>query len=280
MSRRWFITGVGSGFGRELAAQALDRGDRVVGTIRRPGAADELQAAHPDAFHALTLDLRDTAAIRSVVDAAAELLGGLDVVVNNAGYGLFGAAEEVSDAQIDDQIATNLRGSIQVARAAVPHLRAGGGGRIVQLSSVAGQTAGAGASLYHATKWGIEGFAEALAAEVAGFGIGVTIVEPGGARTAFGSGGLQWGDPLPAYDGTSIPAVRAMLTGTGYRAPGDPARMAAAMIEAVDQDPAPLRLVLGSDSQAAVAGSLRARLAAVEAQESSAALTDIRDDAS
>ncbi len=274
MTKKWIITGASSGFGHELARQALERGDRVVGTVRRPAGVSDLLEEHPSAFHAVRLDLTDIAEIRPAVNAAAEWLEGLDVVVNNAGYGLFGAAEELTDEQIDHQIATNLRGSIQVARAALSHLRASGGGRILQVSSVAGQTANPGASLYHATKWGIEGFADALADEVAPFDIGVTIVEPGSARTGFSSAGLQWGPELEAYDATPLRAVRTMLQGTGHQAPGDPARMVAAMIASLDQAPAPRRLVLGSDSQAWIAQALQQRLDDVRAQEESAARTD------
>jgi NAD(P)-dependent dehydrogenase (short-subunit alcohol dehydrogenase family) len=154
MTRNWIITGASSGFGHELARQALEQGDRVVGTVRRPDGAQDLLESHPDSFHRERLDLSDTERIRPVIDAAVGWLGGLDVVVNNAGYGLFGAAEELTDEQIDHEIATNLRGSIQVARASLRFLRESGGGRILQLSSVAGQSANPGASLYHATKWG------------------------------------------------------------------------------------------------------------------------------
>jgi NAD(P)-dependent dehydrogenase (short-subunit alcohol dehydrogenase family) len=274
MTKNWMITGTSSGFGHEIARQALEGGDRVVGTVRRDGGADDLRREHPERFHVELLDVSDTAAVGPAVDRAVTWLGGLDVLVNNAGYGLFGAAEELGDEQIDHQIATNLRGAIQVVRAALPHLRENGGGRILQLSSVAGQSANPAASLYHATKWGIEGFSEALAAEVAAFGIGVTIVEPGGARTGFAAESLQWGTPLPAYDGSVIRTVRGMLEGPGYTALGDPVRMAAAMIESVTREPAPLRLILGSDSQSAIASSLENRLEDARSQVSSAARTD------
>lgn len=129
--------------------------------------------------------MTDTAAIREVVERSFARLERIDVIISNAGYGLFGAAEELSDEQIDLMIATNLVGSIQLIRAALPHLRAQGGGRIIQISSYGGQVAFPGNSMYHATKWGIEGFVESVAREVASFGIGMTIVEPGGARTEF-----------------------------------------------------------------------------------------------
>ena len=184
-SRNWLITGVSSGFGRELATRLLDRGDTVVGTVRRADSVADLMQKYPDTFHRELLDVTDAAAVRDVVDRSFTSLGRIDVVVSNAGYGLFGAAEELSDEQVSHIIATNLTGSIQLIRASLPHLRAQGGGRIIQISTYGGQVAFPGNSMYHATKWGIEGFAESVAQEVAPFGIGVTIVEPGGARTEF-----------------------------------------------------------------------------------------------
>src|SRR5688572_22427525 len=224
--RTWLITGVSSGFGRHLTEQLLDRGDRVVGTVRKPAAVADLQAQHPNLLRTEVLDVRDAAAVRAAVDRAAVDLGGVDVAVSNAGYGLFGAAEELSDEQVEAMIATNLTGSIQLIRAVLPHMRAAGGGRIIQLSSYGGQVAFPGNSMYHATKWGIEGFVEAVAQEVAGFGIGMTIVEPGGARTEFRYGSAQIADLMPEYDGTPAHAFQAMLEGANGPAPGDPARMA------------------------------------------------------
>ncbi|HLM88043.1 MAG TPA: SDR family NAD(P)-dependent oxidoreductase [Streptosporangiaceae bacterium] len=134
-SRNWFITGVSSGFGRELATQLLDRGDTVVGTVRRPDSAADLVQKYPDTFRCELLDVTDAAAVRDVVDRSFTSLGRIDVVVSNAGYGLFGAAEELSDEQVSHIIATNLTGSIQLIRASLPHLRAQGGGRIIQIST-------------------------------------------------------------------------------------------------------------------------------------------------
>jgi NAD(P)-dependent dehydrogenase (short-subunit alcohol dehydrogenase family) len=275
MTRTWLITGVSSGFGRELAQQVLAGGDRVAGTVRRPDAVADLVETYGDAFSVHLLDLTETDRIREVVDAAQARFGRLDVVVSNAGYAVFGAAEELTDEQVTHQLDTNLLGSIQVIRAALPHLRSAGGGRVLQLSSSAGQAAWPGSSLYNASKWGVEGFCEALAAEVAPFGIGVTIVEPGGARTDFGHGGLRFAEPLDAYDGSPAAAVRAFRDGGPPGVVGDPARMAAAMIASVDQTPAPLRLVLGSDSWTAVTGVLEARLAAVRPQRDVAFSTDV-----
>ncbi len=271
--RTWFITGVNSGFGRTMAEQLLRAGDRVAGTVRTQGSVDDLIATYGERFWVARLDVTDTARVRAVVDAAFEALGRIDVVMNNAGFGLFGAAEEVSDEQIEQIIATNLIGSIQVVRAALPHLRAQGGGRIIQLSTVGGQTAGPGASLYIASKWGVEGFADSLADEVAPFGIGVTIVEPGGARTGFRLKGLQLGTPLAAYDGTPAAGARG-LQDPAYLEPGDPDRMAALIIASADQEPAPRRLVLGHSAYQAIRTALASRLADIEPQEAQAASAD------
>jgi NAD(P)-dependent dehydrogenase (short-subunit alcohol dehydrogenase family) len=272
--RSWLITGVSSGFGRELTQHLLARGDRVVGTVRDPSKVADLRERYPDPFHAEILDVTDTRAVRTVVDRAFAQLDRIDVIVSNAGYGLFGAAEELTDEQVDHIIATNLTGSVQLIRAALPHLRAQGGGRIIQISSYGGQVAFPGNSLYHATKWGIEGFAESVAQEVAPFGIGVTIVEPGGARTEFRYGSAQVAHLMPEYDNTPAHGFLKMLDPNNGLAPGDPARMAAVIIASVDREPAPLRIILGSQALQSTLKVLSDRMAAFEAQADLAASTD------
>jgi len=272
--RTWLITGVNSGFGRHMTEQLLERGDRVAGTVRKEGSVDDLEHKYGGRFWTAHLDVTDVPEIKAVVSRAFAELGRIDVIVNNAGYGLFGAAEELTDDQIGHVIATNLTGSIQVTRAALPHLRAQGGGRIIQISTFGGQAAFAGGSMYHATKWGIEGFAEAVGQEVAPFGIGVTIVEPGGARTEFRYGSSRLGPKLDAYDGTPAAAIRAVIEGGTAVPPGDPAKMAAVIIDSADHDPAPSRTVLGSDSYGIIRKALADRLAVIEAQRELAAATD------
>lgn len=272
--RNWLITGVSSGFGRELAEQLLQRGDRVVGTVRDTTKVADLVATYAKSFIAEVLDVTDVAAVRKVVDGSFRHLGRIDVVISNAGYGLFGAAEELSDAQVDQMIATNLTGSIQLIRSALPHLRAQGGGRVIQISSYGGQVAFAGNSLYHATKWGIEGFVESVAQEVAAFNIGMTIVEPGGARTEFRYGSAQVAKAMDIYDQTPAHAFMRMLDPANGLAPGDPARMAARIIESVDVKPAPMRLVLGSQALENTVAVLNKRIAGFEAQKTLAASTD------
>ncbi|MFJ4633804.1 SDR family oxidoreductase [Streptomyces sp. NPDC088847] len=271
----WFITGVTGGLGREVATQLLERGDRAAGTGRNTDALDEIAAAYGDAFWPAELDVTDTDTdtVRKTIDRAAVELGRIDVVVNNAGYGMFGAAEKFTDEQIAHHLATNLTGSITVTRAALPHLRAGGGGRIVQISTYGGLAAGPGGSLYSAGKFGIEGFMEALAAEVAPFGIGVTIIEPGGTATGFRRNAVL-SNPLTAYDNTPAAMVRGLSAST-RRSPGDPVKVAAAIIAAAETEPAPLRVVLGSDSFQYVHQALTNRLDGITGQRDSARAVDI-----
>jgi NAD(P)-dependent dehydrogenase (short-subunit alcohol dehydrogenase family) len=220
--RTWFITGVSSGFGRELTEQLLERGDRVVGTVRDTGKVADLRERYPETFRVEVLDMTDTAGIREVVERSFAQLGRIDVIISNAGYGLFGAAEELSDEQIDHMIATNLVGSIQLIRAVLPHLRAQGGGRLIQISSYGGQVAFPGNSMYQATKWGIEGFVESVAQEVAPFAIGMTLVEPGGARTEFRYGSARVAELMPIYDDTPAHSFLRMLDPESGLAPRRP----------------------------------------------------------
>ena len=276
--RTWLITGVSSGFGRHLTEQLLDRGDRVIGTVRRLESVADFTEKYPETFRVEVVDVRDIEAICAVVDRAVADFGRIDVAVNNAGYGLFGAAEELSDEQVVAIIATNLTAPIQMTRAVLPHMRKAGGGRIIEMSSYGGQVAFPGNSLYHATKWGLEGFAESVAQEVAPFGIGVTIVEPGGARTEFRYGSAQVADPLPEYAGTPARSFEKMLDPNAAQAPGDPALMAAAIIDSIDIQPAPLRVVLGSQALDATITTLETRIATFRAQSDLAASTDFPSD--
>lgn len=183
--KTWFVTGASRGFGRELTEQLLARGDRVAATLRRPDQLADLARAHGDRLWVRALDVTDTQQVRAVVDGAFADLNRIYVVVSNAGYWIFGAAEELDDGQVDAQIATNLSASIQLARAVIPHLRAQGGGRLLQVSSMGAHIGFPSFALYHATKWGIEGFYEAFAKEVEPFGVRTTLVEPGMIRTSF-----------------------------------------------------------------------------------------------
>ncbi len=180
MSKVWFITGTSKGFGRVWAEAALARGDRVVATARNADTLTPLVEAYGDLVLPLALDVNDKAAIDAAVKRAHEHFGRLDVVVNNAGYGLFGAIEEITERQARDQVETNLFGPLWVTQAVLPILREQGSGHIIQVSSIGGVQAFPTLGLYHASKWALEGFSQSVAAEVADLGIKVTIVEPTG----------------------------------------------------------------------------------------------------
>lgn len=218
--------------------------------------------------------MTDFPAIRNLVDRSFEKFGRIDVIISNAGYGLFGAAEELSDDEVNHIIATNLTGSIQLIRSAIPHLRTQGGGRIIQISSYGGQIAFPGNSMYHATKFGIEGFCESVAQEVEAFNIGITLVEPGGARTEFRYGSAQVTKLMTEYEGNPAHNFLNMLDASKSLAPGDPVRMAARIIESVELEPAPIRMILGSHVLASTISTLKARVADYEKQTELAASTD------
>ena len=264
-TRNWLITGTSNGLGRILTEKLLGRGDRVVATVRKADALADLQTQHAERLLVVTVDMTDTAGLRRIVDAAFARFGRIDVIVSNAGYGLFGAAEELTDAQIDQQIATNLVGSIQLIRAALPYLRAQGGGRILQVSSEGGQIAYPGFSVYHASKWGIEGFVESVSQEVAPFGIDFVLVEPGPTRTNFGAGLVQ-AKPLPDYAGKPADQLRqAFINGT-FPIKGDAVRTVDAIIAVADAKHPALRLTLGSTAYSSISKALRDRQQSLEAQ--------------
>lgn len=274
MQRNWFITGTSTGFGRLMTEQLLARGDRVAATLRSPAALDELRARYPEQLWVARLDVTDDDAIRSVLARAFAELGRIDVVVSNAAYGLFGAAEELSDAQIRRQLDTNLLGSIQLIRAALPHLRAQGGGRVIQVSSEGGQIAYPNFSVYHASKWGIEGFVESVAQEVAPFGIELTLAEPGPTPTNFAAA-LERAPALADYAGTPSDLVRRAIADGSFALTGDPERMAAIMIDSASQWPAPRRIAMGAGAHAAIHAALSERLSQLDAQKALACSADL-----
>ena len=260
MATTWFITGASSGFGRLLTERLLARGDRVAATLRHPDALHDLRTEHGHRLWTGRLDVTDGDQVSQALNDAFVALGTIDVVVNNAGYGVFAAAEEATDDQIRRVIDTNLLGSIRVIRAALPHLRTQGYGHILQVSSAGGQTAYPNFSYYHASKWGIEGFCESVALEIAHFGIGMTIVEPGATPTGFAAA-LDTAPVMPEYQNT--PAGQALRQ--PFNLPNDPHKIAQAMIDLVDSGETPLRLPLGSDTYDDVRASLVARLAELDA---------------
>ena len=275
MGKTWLITGVSSGFGYEMTKQLLEKGDVVIGTVRNKAKVEKLIEDYPVNFDCQILDVTDFERIHTFIPEMFEKHGRIDVVVNNAGYGLFGAAEELDYANIQKILDTNLTGPIMIIHDSLPYLRKQGGGRIIQLSSYGGQVAYAANSMYHATKFGIEGFCESVAQEVAKFNIGITIVEPGGARTEFRYGSAHVAELMPEYD--HVHGFLNMLDPAKGLAPGDPAKMAARMIESVEKEPAPLRMVLGSQALTATITRLRERVADYETQTELAASTDIQE---
>ena len=267
--RTWLITGTSRGIGRELTEQLLARGDRVAATLRHPEQLDDLRHAFGERLWTRKLDVTDTPALTDVVNAAFAELGTIDVVVSNAGSGIFGAAEDLSDRQVEDLLATNLTGSIQLARRVIPRFREQGGGVLVQLSSMGGHVTFPGFAMYHATKWGIEGFIEALGKEIAGFGIHTLLVEPGMVRTSF-------------YDAAGrVPASEPYRGGPTDREPipldqmpGSQSGVAHAIIEAASSDAPPKRLLLNSDAYELVTATLRERLGDFERQREAAYAAD------
>ncbi|MFB4269836.1 SDR family NAD(P)-dependent oxidoreductase [Nonomuraea sp. GTA35] len=246
MSKVWFITGSSRGLGRQFVEAALSRGDQVAATARATASLDDLVTAYGDAVLPLAMDVTDKAAVLESVKAAKEHFGRLDVVVNNAGFAQIGAVEELTEQQLRDQMETNLFGAVWVIQAALPYLREQRSGHIVQLSSAAGLIAMPLGGAYHASKWALEGLNEALAGEVAGFGVKVTIIEPGGFATRDGKNP----DPLdnghvalpdPAYDDLRLRLGAA----AGKQPAGDPAAAAQALLKLADLDNPPLRVLFG-----------------------------------
>lgn len=274
MSKTWLVTGSSSGIGLAVVEQLLERGDRVAATLRRPEALSHLKALYGEQLWTAALDVNDTSAIRNVISRAFAELGHIDVVVSSAGYALFGAAEECSDEQIDQQLQTNLLGSIQVIRACLPFLRRQGGGRILQVSSEGGQLAYPNFSLYHTSKWAIEGFVESVAQEVAPFGIQLTLVEPGPTRTNFAAA-LVSPPVMAEYEQTPAGDVRRAIASGAFPLTGDPQKMARAMLEIADVDSAPRRLLLGAGAYERVRAALIQRLAELDQYKDVAMSTEI-----
>jgi NAD(P)-dependent dehydrogenase (short-subunit alcohol dehydrogenase family) len=244
-ARTWFITGCSRGFGREWAIAALERGDHVAATARDLSTLDDLVSKYGDSLLPIQLDVTDRDADFAAVRQAHEHFGGLDIVINNAGYGQFGFVEELSEEEFRDQMETNVFGAMWVTQAALPFLREQGSGHILQVSSIGGISAFPNIGAYHASKWALEGFSQALAAEVGSFGIHVTLVEPGGFSTDWAGPSSRHTTPLPAYDEVrkGFEEARATRNTSG---PGDPTASAEALLRVVDADEPPLRVFFGA----------------------------------
>jgi NAD(P)-dependent dehydrogenase (short-subunit alcohol dehydrogenase family) len=244
--KTWFITGCSTGFGRVLSEQLLARGDRVIATARNADRIEDLRAhaKNPEQFLSYPLDVTDFSEIRKVASDAIQKAGRIDVLVNNAGYGYVGALEEVSLSEIRAVFETNVFGLMEMTRAILPVFRSQRSGHIINLSSVAGMVGTPGASIYNSTKFAIEGLSEALAGELASFGIKVTLIEPGAFRTDFANRSLRVAPYLPEY-AEALSQTRKYYETIGGQQPGDPAQAVRAMIALVDHPNPPLRLPMG-----------------------------------
>jgi NAD(P)-dependent dehydrogenase (short-subunit alcohol dehydrogenase family) len=261
MAQVWLITGASRGLGRALAEAVLAAGHRLVATARDPAAFDDLVARWGDHVLPLALDVTDPRAADEAVRKAVEMFGRLDVLVNNAGYGNIGSVEETSLEDFRAQIETNLFGVIIVTKAAIPVLRAQGSGHIIQVSSVGGRVGATGRAPYSAAKWGVEGFSEVLAKEMAAVGVKVSIIEPGGFRTDFAGPSTTIHAGLPEYDAVVGAAARFQRAYNGKQ-PGDPAKAASVVLRVAAMDEPPLHLLLGSDAVETVGRSDTARMEA------------------
>jgi NAD(P)-dependent dehydrogenase (short-subunit alcohol dehydrogenase family) len=274
----WFITGTSTGLGRSLAEAVIARGDKLVATVRKDGTNNDLIEQAPDRVKVVTMDVTNHQQILTAVKTAQETFGRVDILVNNAGYGLFGAAEEVAEEQLRQQIETNLIGSILMTKAVLPIMREQKSGHIIQISSIGGQLASPGLSIYHASKWGIEGFCEALALEVAAFGIKVTIVEPGGIRTDWAGRSMVHGQLIADYVDTPVDTMRKLLgTIKEDASAGDPHKMANAIINMSNRQEAPFRLALGTDAYTLLKHHLPLRIEQLEAEKEVTLSTDADD---
>ncbi|MGY1887387.1 SDR family oxidoreductase [Blastococcus sp. SYSU DS0753] len=259
MPRTWFITGASRGFGREWSIAALERGDSVAATARDTAGLDDLVQQFGDQILPIRLDVDDRDAAFTAVRQAHDHFGGLDVVVNNAGYGQFGMVEEISEAEARAQFDTNVFGALFVTQAALPHLRAQGAGHILQVSSIGGISAFPNIGIYNASKWALEGFSQSLAAEVADFGIKVTIIEPGAYSTDWGGASAKHATPNPAYDAFREKAAEQRRARAGN--PGDPLATREAVLQLVDMENPPLRIFFGDGPLAIATRDYESRLA-------------------
>ena len=275
--KTWFITGVSRGLGQALAQAALDRGDTVIGTVRS-GAAP--LAAGQGALHVLQLEMTDAAAIAATVDEAFRLAGGrLDVVVNNAGYGLLGATEDASDAEVERLFAVDVLGPFRVLRAALPRLRAQGAGHIINITSIAGRAPNAGSGLYAAAKHALEGLSASLAQELQPFGLKVTAVAPGAFRTDFLSDHSirRSARRAPGYE-ASVGQAQARFDEMAGRQIGDPVRAAHALLALVDANEPPMQLLLGSDALRRAREKLSTTIAEIDQWQAVTESTDFPGD--
>lgn len=276
----WFITGASRGFGLEIARNALARGDAVVAAARQPEAVIQALGVH-DALLAVQLDVTDEVRAAAAAAAAIERFGRIDVLVNNAGYGLLAAVEEATADEVERQYQTNVFGLLKVTRAVLPHMRRVRSGHVINISSIGGYSAYAGWGVYGSTKFAVEGITEALAAELAPLGIHATVVEPGFFRTDFldQTSLKRTSNEIEDYAAT-VGAMRRFATSVNHQQPGDPKRLAHALLVLADSSHPPLRLPLGSDTVARIGEKNRHVEAELQAWHPVAISTDHSDVAS
>jgi NAD(P)-dependent dehydrogenase (short-subunit alcohol dehydrogenase family) len=248
----WMLTGASRGFGSEIAKAALEAGENVVATARKVEALDHL--GNSDNLYKVAMDVTDEGQVKSAVDAALAHFGRIDVLVNNAGYGLLGAVEEGSGKEIENLYRTNVFGLLNVTRAVLPHMRKQRSGHIINMSSVGGYASGPGWGLYCSTKFAVEAIGEALSAELAPLGIHATIVEPGYFRTDFlDSSSLEATKERISDYAETVGRMREFAAGRNHQQPGDPKKLAQAFIQLANQSEPPVRLPLGTDTLTRIA---------------------------
>ena len=252
MTKVWFITGSSRGLGRLLTAAVLAKGDHVAATARQPQQLADLVSQYPSQILPLQLDVTDQEAITNAVEQAVKHFGRIDVLVNNAGFGIVGAVEAFTDEQVRSQLETNLYAPINITRAVLPYMRKQCSGRILQISSIGGRVGNAGVSIYQAAKFGLSGFTEVLAKEVSPLGIKVTSVEPGGFRTDWAGASMTYAPFVEGYETTVDKRVEFFQSGK-FVPVGDPVKAAQVMIDLVEHPEPPVHLILGSEA----AGMLR-----------------------
>ncbi|MFB9594020.1 MULTISPECIES: oxidoreductase [Streptomyces] len=272
--RVWLVTGASRGLGQAIAEVVLDAGDTVVATARNASALDGLVGRYGDRVVPMALDVTDRAAVFAAVAEAAERAGRIDVVLNNAGYGLAGAVEEVDEAQVRDQFDVNFFGALWVTQAVLPVMRRQGSGHILQMSSIAGVTTYPNLGMYCASKWALEATSETLAQEVAGFGVKVTLVEAGEFRTDWSAGSMVRATPKAAYDEVLAKRRHGLSGAYAHLQPGDPRKAGEALLKLVDAPEPPLRILLGNGAADLAPTVLRDRLAVWEEWDALARTTD------
>ena len=273
MKKVWFITGSSRGLGRSLTEAVLAKGDNVAATARKPEQLDDLAAKYPDQIFAVKLDVTDYDEVYNAVAKAIAHFGKIDVLVNNAGFGIIGAAEGFTAEQVPSQLEVNLYAPIEVTRAVLPYMRKERSGRILQISSVGGRVGNAGLTMYQAAKFGLGGFSEALAKEVAPLGILVTCIEPAGFRTDWAGDSMTYAKSVEGYE-TTVDQRADFFKSGAFVPMGDPDKAAKVMVELADNPAPPLHLILGSEGIALVKQADILRKAEMEKWEGVSVSTD------